>query len=155
MTFQTEFPDFPVADMPAIPAGFDDVSWCNDTCPSFLNEAAGLIIFIDFPKVEDREEHAETRFSLRKYEDGTLSSDDDVETDDWLAIMEALIERGVTEGVEDALTAFYTEYLIGQGLPEGDAMEHIMGTPLSAEQRQWISRFILIWEAMRAAEDEG
>jgi hypothetical protein len=29
-TFQTEFPDFPVADMPTIPEGLEDTSWRND-----------------------------------------------------------------------------------------------------------------------------
>ena len=35
MTWQTEFADFPAADMPAIPQGWIDSSWHNDTCPSF------------------------------------------------------------------------------------------------------------------------
>lgn len=34
--WQTEFPDFPPADMPPIPSDWRDSSWHNDTCPSFV-----------------------------------------------------------------------------------------------------------------------
>jgi hypothetical protein len=33
--YQTEFPHFPAADMPAIPEGFADTSWHNIASPSF------------------------------------------------------------------------------------------------------------------------
>lgn len=43
--FQTEFPDYPVADMPAMPThgDFIDTSWHNDACPR-LASTSGLIL---------------------------------------------------------------------------------------------------------------
>lgn len=35
MRYQVEFPDFPAADMPAVPEGWTDESWGNEGCPSF------------------------------------------------------------------------------------------------------------------------
>ena len=46
MTFQTEFPDYPVADMPAMPAhgDFVDTSRLNDGCPSIASDVLGITI---------------------------------------------------------------------------------------------------------------
>lgn len=88
-TFDREFPDFPAADMPAIPEGFVDVSWKNDSCPSFLNVDAGLVLFVDYLDPELREEPTCPRFSLGVWDDGstgwTLAA-----TDDWAEILAAL-----------------------------------------------------------------
>lgn len=46
--YRKEFPDFPEADMPALPEGFEDMSWHNDACPSFQHEAKGLCLWIDY-----------------------------------------------------------------------------------------------------------
>ena len=35
MTIQTAFPDFDLNRLPAIPANWTDISYCNDECPSF------------------------------------------------------------------------------------------------------------------------
>lgn len=65
MTYRTEFPDFPAADMPEIPFGFDDMSWRNDACPRFDSEALGLTLWIDFKDPAQREiEHGGKRFTL-------------------------------------------------------------------------------------------
>jgi hypothetical protein len=56
--YRKEFPDFPAIDMPAIPEGFADSSWHNDSCPSLISEALGLRIWIDYVQVELRE-HAD------------------------------------------------------------------------------------------------
>jgi hypothetical protein len=57
VTFSREFPDYPTAAMPVFPAGFVDSSWHNDACPSITSAALGLLIFIDYPEVNDRELH--------------------------------------------------------------------------------------------------
>lgn len=46
MTYKTEFPDFEL-DV-EIPKGFNDVSWHNDVCPSFINRSLNLCLWIDY-----------------------------------------------------------------------------------------------------------
>ena len=54
MTYQTEFPDFPASAMPAMPDGFADRSWHNETCPCFIHEATGLVIWVEYPSPRPR-----------------------------------------------------------------------------------------------------
>ena len=48
MAWKEEFPDFDDAESCAslIYQGFEDVSWHNDTCPSF--ECCGIVIWVDY-----------------------------------------------------------------------------------------------------------
>lgn len=39
--WQVEFPHFPVEDMPDIPDTWEDISWHNDACPSFMAMCQG------------------------------------------------------------------------------------------------------------------
>lgn len=64
MTFQTEFPDFPATDMPAIPAGWTDQSWRNDSCPCF-NTGNGALVYVDFADTSLREIPDGTRFNVQ------------------------------------------------------------------------------------------
>lgn len=68
--WEVEFPDFEPSDIPAIPQGFEDVSWRNDSCPSFLNEAAGLIIFVEREDAAKREIEETARFNLAVWDQG-------------------------------------------------------------------------------------
>ncbi|RXG91626.1 hypothetical protein [Bradyrhizobium zhanjiangense] len=90
--YRTEFPDFPAADMPAIPEGFADASWRNDACPSFLSEALGMRIWIDYADPQQRDHSDGCRFSLVPD-----SMDDDITdgiaTDDWAAVLAAIEEE--------------------------------------------------------------
>lgn len=90
--YRTEFPDFPEADMPAIPEGFEDNSWHNDSCPNFTSEALGLRIWIDFADPEQREIREGCRFILEP-SDNLDTTTDPVCTDDWAAILEAVEEE--------------------------------------------------------------
>lgn len=65
MTFRTEFPDFPAADWPQLPADWSDASYHNDACPSATHEALGLHLFIDYADRERRELRDIPRFSLQ------------------------------------------------------------------------------------------
>ena len=47
-SFKVEFPDYPAGDLPTLPAGFVDQSWHNDACPSFVNEALKVQLYIDY-----------------------------------------------------------------------------------------------------------
>ena len=44
ITFQTEFPDFPTADMPKLPEGFENTSWHNNSAPSSENRDETLLV---------------------------------------------------------------------------------------------------------------
>lgn len=85
MTFQTEFPDYPVADMPAMPAhgDFVDTSWHNDTCPSITSDALGLHIWIDFADKSVREFEDGPRFIVVRQGHGIEVGETILETDDW------------------------------------------------------------------------
>lgn len=91
MTFQTEFPDMPAADMPAIPAGFEDTSWHNDTCPSYSN--AHYQIFIDYVDPAEREMSCNPRFIIVPMQHGVEITADSLGTDDWNAVLAFLAER--------------------------------------------------------------
>lgn len=67
--YREQFPDFPANAMPVIPESFADTSWRNDACPSFSN--GELIIWVDYPKPEDRELSDTKRFTV-----GPLDTDD-------------------------------------------------------------------------------
>lgn len=103
MTYQTEFPDFPEADMPAIPQGFEDTSWRNEGCPHFMNAKAGLEIWVDYADPtkselpEHRAEGSVKRFALYRVnvDDEGVYLDDAreilAEADDWNEVLAAII----------------------------------------------------------------
>jgi len=92
-TWREAFPSLGDADgIPEPPAGFKDTSWGNDACPSFTNEALGLVIWADSIDPARREFTDRPRFLL-----ATIDHSDDIadgshimSTDDWLAIAKAL-----------------------------------------------------------------
>ncbi len=65
---RSEFPDYPVADLPAIPAHWEDASWHNDACP-FFTIAPMVGMFVDYPDQAQRETGGE-RFTVVPLEDG-------------------------------------------------------------------------------------
>jgi hypothetical protein len=67
MTYAIEFPDFPAADLPAIPAGWQDHSWHNDACPRF--HVGELAVFIDYLNPHYSENEFAPRFSVQHIED--------------------------------------------------------------------------------------
>lgn len=96
MTFKTEFPDFDPATMPAIPVGFDDVSWANDVCPSFFAPADDLTLWIDYADPKRREFESAARFGLyhQRHDDGAIHPSADrldlYEGDNWADLLSAL-----------------------------------------------------------------
>jgi hypothetical protein len=82
--FRKQFPDFPAEDMPAIPAGFVDASWHNDTCPCLVSDAAGLQIWVDYLDPTKREyEGKYPRFSVSQQRAGVEHSGPSIQTDSW------------------------------------------------------------------------
>lgn len=96
MTFQVEFPDYPAADMPAIPEGFADSSWHNNAAPSFENKGLGLSIWIDFKDVALREFEDGKRFIVHPLDaEGCFTQDDPIlETDDWAEVLAFVASKG-------------------------------------------------------------
>lgn len=78
-----EFPDYPVASLPEIPAGFVASHWHNDACPSW--ERGDLKLFIDYPDHNAREikDPLCPRFSLQRRDEAGRDNDIVVDTDDW------------------------------------------------------------------------
>jgi hypothetical protein len=89
MSFQSEFPDFAPATMPAIPAGWADESWHNDTCPRFLT-GNGFTVFVDYADEALREFDGGARFAVQP----EASCENLLETDDWDAVL-AFVAAGV------------------------------------------------------------
>lgn len=156
MTYQTEFPTFDPATMPAMPDGFVDNSWGNDMCPNFILNLPGLRwveIWVDFANPEDREfigEEAMPRFAVRRGSDeihvglsvglragesARYRGDPDpadadwfFQSDDFAAIL-AEVEKekaDAREKAEGRLTAAYTAFLKRAGLEEVDAEEALL-----------------------------
>lgn len=92
--FRTEFPDYPVDQMPAMPAGFEDSSWPNDACPSFFNQTLRLAVFVDYPDRAKRERPDLVRFHLHQTDEngGRAPSGFEFESDDWNAILGKIAE---------------------------------------------------------------
>lgn len=91
--YREEFPDFGEIDV-QIPAGFEDISWRNDPCPSFGDKELGLVLFVDYKDAGLREFPETPRFTLRSvgtdgfgeivYGDGDI---DVISTDDFDAVI--------------------------------------------------------------------
>ncbi len=69
-----EFPDF--RDMPTLPDFLEDISWNNDSCPSFRDSVSGCILFVEYFNPADREYPESSRFEVITAEgNSTLSTD--------------------------------------------------------------------------------
>jgi|HubBroStandDraft_5_1064220.scaffolds.fasta_scaffold54935_3 hypothetical protein len=88
MTYQTEFPGFEDApDADWLQAhGFEDISWRNDTCPSFMCDV--FVLWVDFKDPAMREHPETPRYAI------TDEGREVLATDDWAAVR-AFVEDGV------------------------------------------------------------
>lgn len=82
-TYTSEFPDFPPADMPAIPADWQDESWHNDSCPSFYAPGKGVRVFVDYADPDLRDIPDMPRFSVHRVPCGTVL----FQGDDWQGVL--------------------------------------------------------------------
>jgi hypothetical protein len=96
MTYATEFPDFPAADMPALPEGFADTSWHNDACPSYSSPA--FQIMIDYLDQAQREHPTGSRFTVIP-SDLQEGDDDPLETDDWSEVLQYVTDAATFESI--------------------------------------------------------
>lgn len=88
--FQREFPRFDAATLPAIPAGFEDSSWHNDVCPSFLDKERRLQVFIDYADTSEREFEKSRRFRLHRLNEHLEYVETIAGSDDWSEILAAI-----------------------------------------------------------------
>lgn len=88
MTWKEEFPDFD--HMPDIPENWTDISWHNDTCPSF--ECGKLRIFVDYED-ESLREFACTRFSVINETDDATEQMIVLDSDDWSEVLKFVAEH--------------------------------------------------------------
>lgn len=93
MSYQIEFPDYPVAYMPTIPAAFEDTSWRNDCCPCFTSETLKLILWVEYPGIREREFEGGTRYLLCSTDTPEGQSAEIIATDDWQAVLDAIAAR--------------------------------------------------------------
>ena len=93
--YRKEFPDFGEMDV-EIPAGFEDASWGNESCPCFSSEAAQACLWVDYKDPALREFQDGPRFTLAALEDGQHPVEPGeplCSTDDWAVLLQAVEER--------------------------------------------------------------
>lgn len=116
--FTKSHPDFPPSTMPQIPAAWQDASWKNDTCPSYLaKEQASTAdtigwqvrVYIDYADADQREIGEASRFSAHIFTDAPGGGDGATfDTDDWaemLAYVAAFPEAPEPKQAEPAARA--------------------------------------------------
>lgn len=112
MTYRTEFPDFPEADMPVLPVGFEDTSWANNSAPSFQNDEMRISVWIDFANPEqsewseDRASGGMKRFAVNLLDAELAPTNDmaDLETDDWNEVLAFILAEAFAAECRDAFT---------------------------------------------------
>jgi hypothetical protein len=87
--WQTEFPDYPIADMPAIPDGFEDTSWHNDACPSFTHPDSRMVLWVDYADPAQREISG-PRFAISQADIDGLIENVLLTTEDWNDVLKFL-----------------------------------------------------------------
>lgn len=115
MTYATEFPAFASADMPALPAGWDDVSWCNDLMPRFINEDLSLGLWIDHSDPALATWPQQERFSLYRLDDSGQwdGADHIIDTNDFSAVLHHIADA---QNELDAQTKCVTHTDTGRGV---------------------------------------
>jgi hypothetical protein len=93
-----EFPDYPVAALPAIPLHWRDISSRKDACPSF--SCGEFVVYVDFPTPGDREEASAPRFRLQRSHEAQIS-----QSDDWHEVLFALVGSAFADLFERQVTA--------------------------------------------------
>lgn len=98
--FTVEFPEFDPQTMPEIPAGWEDISWHNDVCPSFqVGNPDGIWfrVWIDFEKEAEREfPQSRTRFAIDRLDEVSGDEETLMQSDDWAEIVAKVAQ--LTEG---------------------------------------------------------
>lgn len=169
MTWQTEFPDYPAADMPPIPSGFVDTSWRNDLCPSFVSERLRLRLWVDYADPAARECGEESpRFGLQETDEDGGPIDDSVlyDGDDWATVLSTIDATAEARafaaaypnndtsdwGLLAPLVAEFEAWTLSNGFDgQGDALEIRMFAETTPDQRAWLDDFTTRWDAIEGS----
>lgn len=154
--WKTEFPAFPLSDMPELPPGFVDISWHNDACPNFHNAALGLCVFVDYLNPAMRDYPDTERFTLYRVDENSVTAETILNSDCWQDILAAIELESFTGKSTDSLSDMYGDWLARNGfddsLPVADLI-HAHGAELTAAQKEWLAAFSAAYEAQEARED--
>jgi hypothetical protein len=88
MSISTEFSDYDLSTLPAIPAGWIDESWHNDAMPQW--RCGHLWIQVDYADPDMRETKGHSRFCVYRYTDPADPYGESViylTTDDWRSVL--------------------------------------------------------------------
>jgi len=88
MSYREVFPNFDPADMPVIPAGFEDQSWLADGMPRFVDEARSRVIWVNYPD-PDAPAGRDFRFLLETLFDDGMPREA-INFSDWQALLKEL-----------------------------------------------------------------
>lgn len=131
MLWQTEFPQFPHADMPPIPADWEDSSWHNDVCPSFRVMQGGdgdsnyefSRVWIAESDPAERELPEMPRFIV-SYENGESDSVDGLVSDNWADVLAYVAIRRFL-GAEYTRIVGYNPFLDEPGIEPETVLENL------------------------------
>jgi len=70
--------------------GFENSSWGNDICPSFINVKARVQVWLDYEDKEQREDPTATRFALCQLDDYEQFESEIINSDNFQDIIEKL-----------------------------------------------------------------
>ena len=90
MPLMTEFPDFDVLTLPAIPVEWRDTSWRNETCPCFTIEDTGMVVYVDYLDPAMREFPEGPRFAVIHPTPDGMFIKNLYDGDDWSAVLEVV-----------------------------------------------------------------
>ena len=115
MTYATEFPAYSTAAMPALPAGWVDVSWHNDLMPRFINPDLNLGLWIDHSDPALAAWPGQGRFGLHKIDaEGQWDGYDGlIDTNDFNAVLHCIADH---QSELDAQTKCVTHTDTGRGV---------------------------------------
>lgn len=163
--YREEFPNYPVADMPTLPEGWEDESWHNDVCPSFRNDALRVRLFIDYPKLEDRELEGARfcAYGIDEHGEMPLSDSGQCETlcevEDFKTALNLIYaSRKAFDGKStDELGDLYGAWLVANGYEGDEPADELLafGKEVTAEQREWLQAFCAAFKAQEDREDEA
>ena len=104
--YQLVFPDFDYSIIGMVPKNFVDCSSKNDTCPSFVNEDTGFVIYYNYMDPNKREVKDTKTFTLL-FEDDLI-----IESDDYSDILNHIyIDMDNEEEIDEILMKNYSDAL--------------------------------------------